>query len=90
MAATDGGFWLVGSTDRDIYLAKMDAAGNVEQTSTYDGGAIEGAGTILTTSDDGFLLVGSTSPGYPSPVQALVIKLEVSGSVQWSRTYGVF
>ncbi|WP_157044857.1 hypothetical protein [Chloroflexus aggregans] len=90
VAAADGGFWLAGSTDRDIYLVKMDADGNVQRAITYDGGALEGAGTILATSDGGFLLVGSTSPGYPSPVQALMVKLDGSGSVQWSRTYEVF
>ncbi|MGC8801943.1 MAG: hypothetical protein ACP5UR_17040 [Chloroflexus sp.] len=91
VAAADGRFWLVSSlissTDRDIYLVKMDADGNVQRAITYDIGAIEGASTILATSDGGFLLVGSTSPGYPSPSQPLVVKLDGSGSVQWSRTY---
>ncbi|MGB9890490.1 MAG: hypothetical protein ACPLTQ_12620, partial [Anaerolineae bacterium] len=91
VAAADGGFWLasslISSTDRDIYLVKMDADGNVQPAITYDGGAIEGAGAILATSDGGFLLVGSTSPGYPSPSQPLVVKLDGSGRVQWSRTY---
>lgn len=87
VAAADGGFWLAGSTDRDIYLVKMDADGNVQRAITYDGGALEGAGTILATSDGGFLLVGSTSPGDLSPSQPLVVKLDGSGSVQWSRTY---
>lgn len=88
MAAADGGFWLAGSTAQgDIYLVKMDADGNVQRAITYDGGAFERAGTILATSDGGFLLVGSTSPGYPSPAQPLVVKLDGSGRVQWSRTY---
>lgn len=90
VAATDGGFWLVGSTGSDIYLARMDAAGNVQQAITYDGGALEEAGTILATSDGGFLLVGSTSPGYPFPGRALMVKLDGSGSVQWSRTYELY
>jgi len=88
VAAADGGFWLAGSTAQgDIYLVKMDADGNVQRAITYDGGAFERAGTILATSDGGFLLVGSTSPGYPSPAQPLVVKLDGSGRVQWSRTY---
>jgi len=90
VAATDGGFWLVGSTGSDIYLARMDAAGNVQQAITYDGGALEEAGTILATSDGGFLLVGSTSRGYPFPGRALMVKLDGSGSVQWSRTYELY
>ncbi|RMD75637.1 MAG: hypothetical protein D6823_09735, partial [Chloroflexi bacterium] len=90
VAVADGGFWLVGSTGSDISLARMDATGNVQQTSIYDGGAIEGAITILTTTDGGFLLVGNVQMNYNSPVQALVVKLDDSARVQWSRTYEVF
>jgi len=89
VAATDGGFWLAGSTQDNIYLLKIVADGSVQGGRIYNGGASEGANTILATSDGGLLLVGSTSPGYPSPAQALVVKMDGSAGVQWSRTYTV-
>ena len=63
----DSGQILVGSTDgfgsgsTDVYLAKTDANGTLEWNRTYGGVGADVGYDVRSTSDGGYIVVGSTS-----------------------------
>ena len=88
----DGGFALIGfCTFGDfsyyLWLAKTDAAGNLEWSkpiSPYVGGP-----AIFQTSDQGYIILGSGSDGsVMSPLFYKITTINSEGETQWFKTYG--
>jgi hypothetical protein len=81
-ATRDGGFALAGviqppgATTVKAWVCKLNAAGNVSWSRTYNG---DEASSIIQTSDGGLLMTS----GYP----ARAFKLSASGVVQWAKKY---
>jgi|GEM_PF-670568 len=77
-----------GGTPQTLLLFRMDSAGNVLWTR-----GIEGLGTSLTsvrvmkTRDGGYLL-GGTADAFGNWTQAVLVKVDSAGAVQWARDYG--
>ena len=94
LQTTDGGFALAGWTnsygtgDNDMWLVKTDAKGAVQWTQTYGGIGSEWSRDFLQTTDGGFALVGVTSYSNSFDSDILLLKTDVSGIIQWNRTYG--
>jgi hypothetical protein len=94
LQTTDGGFALAGWTnsygagDNDMWLVKTDAKGAVQWTQTYGGIGSEWSRDFLQTTDEGFVLVGVTVYSNSFDSDILLLKTDVSGIVQWNRTYG--
>ncbi len=89
----DGGFIIIGenrsvSGNKDIYLIRTDAEGNLLWEKTF-GGIVEDAGYGVTqTSDNGFLLTGVTrTPGIEF-TDLIVIKTDDSGTLLWEKRMG--
>ncbi|MFZ8835402.1 MAG: hypothetical protein ACO2O5_14595 [Candidatus Caldipriscus sp.] len=63
---SDGGYIVAGSTysfgagDRDFFLIKTDANGNIQWAKTYGGTNGEWANSAQRTSDGGYIVVGLT------------------------------
>jgi hypothetical protein len=82
VATRDGGFALAGVTQPPgtstlkAWACKLNGAGNVSWSRTYNGGE---ASSIIQTSDGGLLMTS----GYP----ARAFKLNASGAVQWAKKY---
>ena len=91
--AGDGGFLVLAETDsfgggeRDLYLLKLDANGDLAWSETYGGAGTEWAKDLIRTADDGFVLVGETS-SFGDSFDAYVIKVDGSGAVLWETTLG--
>ncbi len=92
----DGGRLLVGSTNsfgaggtRDIYLLRLNAAGDVVWSRTYGGSDTDEWAIAIPTSDEGLLLAGSIQPTSPmfADSDTLLVKLDASGNIQWGRKY---
>jgi hypothetical protein len=87
----DGGFALAGSTatggveTTDMYLVKVDAAGNETGSWTYGGSMEDRAQCVIEASDGGFVLAGSGYSAVQGNTDAYVVK---TGPVPWSKTYG--
>ena len=91
---SDGSFLAAGRTNdfsQSHFLAwKMDERGNVIWHHTY---GIDTESEFLhdgiATSDGGALLVGSTSYGQDYQDNALAMKIDSTGSVEWQRMYSM-
>lgn len=93
VATSDGGFLAggqIGSYD-DIVLFRTDNLGNLHWAKRYGTTSGEEIRSIVETSDGGFLLSGSTgsiaSGGFTNG-DAILVKIDSSGNVQWANRYG--
>ncbi|MBU0483636.1 MAG: hypothetical protein KKB30_03885 [Proteobacteria bacterium] len=93
--APDNGFIIVGKTESmgsgfsDIYLIKTDSAGNEVWSKTFGGAGYDYASSVQTTSDGGYVLVGTVDEGFLSWEDLInLIKVDEDGNTVWSKTYG--
>ena len=94
---SDNGYVAASSSSSQDWVIRFDAAGKILWENSYCGvvgGGTAGAGTINAvqqTADGGFILAGTTwmeSPVYNYTYAAWFYKLDASGALQWSNTYG--
>jgi len=88
----DGGFVVAGWGNpdpgfSDVILIKTDWLGEQEWCRTYGGEDDEFCFSVQQTTDDGFILAGSTG-SFGNGGDAYLIKTDVEGNEQWSQTYG--
>jgi alpha-tubulin suppressor-like RCC1 family protein len=108
---SDGGYLCAGTTDSsdisgvtvngpsDLYVAKLNATGEIIWQKTYGGSGYEGdmespTGTNILTSDGG-LVIGSTStsldvPGSPNhgAGDAYIVRTDANGEILWQHLFG--
>ena len=91
---SDGGFTLAGRTTSygagswNLYLVKTDASGQMEWNRTFGGTGYSDAKSLIQTSDGGFLLAGSRDPYDGSSNNMWLVKTNVTGHMEWNRTFG--
>jgi hypothetical protein len=68
-------------------LMLRNAMATVEWIQTYPVGVDDHARSVVQTSDGGYVLAGHMH-GNGTDLQALIVKTDSSGNVQWNRTYG--
>ncbi len=89
----DGGYIAVGWTeptggDKDIYLIKLDEAGNIEW-QRYLGGKKDDKGhDVCQTSDGGYLVVGWTKSWGAGSGDLYIIKTDEMGKELWHKAFG--
>jgi hypothetical protein len=96
MQTSDGGYVVIGDTRSfstpvgfaDAYLVKLDEDGNQVWDKTYGDVNIDMGRSVLQTPDGGFLIAGETFPAGASANKAYLVKTDLDGNMQWSRTYG--
>lgn len=89
----DIGYALVGCTGgfpyRDVWLFKTDEFGNMEWNRTYGGTNDDSAYSLVKTPlDGGYTIAGWTKSFGAGNYDAWLIKTDVSGNMEWNRTYG--
>jgi uncharacterized repeat protein (TIGR01451 family) len=107
----DGGFYFTGYTTSsngdipltrglgDIYLAKFDAAGNIQWSKTYGGDNGEFVSGIQSTNDGGCIIsatsyshnngqVPANNSGNTTKPDVWILKLDQSGNIQWTKMLG--
>lgn len=78
----------------DAWALKLDAAGNVLWLKAFGGSDNDFASCATSTPDGGYLIAGETSSkdGIVCKKHSLselwLIKMDASGNIQWSRTFG--
>jgi hypothetical protein len=89
----DGGYALTGQTTSygvgtDFWLVKTDAAGNHQWNKTYGGTGYDGAKSIVQTSEEGYVLMGTTDSFGAGSSDFWLVQTDASGITQRSMTYG--
>ena len=92
--AADSGYVIVGKTNSfgaggyDGLITKINKRGNVVWSKTVGGSGNDELGAIKRTSDNGFIVCGSTR-SFGNPIgDAWLIKLDGAGTIQWAKKYG--
>jgi hypothetical protein len=92
---SDGGYAMAGYTysygagGNDMYLVKIDSAGNMLWNTTYGGNMNDAASSVIQTSDGGYMLVGTTSSfGVGSYRDIYMVKVDSNGNQLWYKLFG--
>ncbi len=72
----------------DVYVVKLDGAGNVEWTRTIGGPKDDVGVSIVQTGDGGYAVAGCTWSFGAGRWDVYVVKLDGAGNVEWTRTIG--
>jgi len=94
LATTDGGYALAGFTNSsgagnyDGWLVKVDSTGNMQWNKTYGGATADDLYTVFQTNDGGYVLAGYTTSFGAGAADGRFIKVDSSGNLLWSQTYG--
>ncbi len=89
--ASGGGIIMCGATDAtpsDGFISKTDLNGDVQWTKTIGGSQEDVINVVRATSDGGYIAAGYTKSSGAGDKDALLIKLDASGNISWSKTYG--
>jgi hypothetical protein len=92
----DGGYLLGGYTfsfgagTKDIWLIKTDSTGNALWNKTYGWYEYEDLGapeSVAKTNDGGYVMAGTTRSHAVGGEDALLIKINSTGFIEWNKTY---
>jgi hypothetical protein len=90
----DEGYISVGATSSfghggyDIYLIKMDEAGDTVWTRTIGGSSADRAYSVGLTDDGGYILVGYTGSFGDGDEDVYLVRTDADGDTLWTRRYG--
>ena len=78
----------------DCWIVKTDAFGNLQWQRTYGGTFEDMANSIEQTADGGYIMAGTSASnngdvsGNHGDKDFWVVKLSVSGDIEWQKSYG--
>ena len=75
------------STNDDIFLLRLDMAGNIIWQKTYGNEKYERTTQLLQTSDNCYVLIGQRNIS-TSNIDSYVLKIDTSGNLLWEKTFG--
>ncbi len=90
----DGGYLAVGYTQSfgrgkaDVYVVKLDAAGNLQWTRTIGGKDWDEGCAVVQTPDSGYIITGITQSFGYGGADVYIIKLDAEGNLQWNKVIG--
>ncbi|MBK9730997.1 MAG: T9SS type A sorting domain-containing protein [Chitinophagaceae bacterium] len=80
----------------DYWVVRLDAAGSIQWQNTIGGSGEDMLHAVVLTSDNGYLLGGTSASGISGDKTEAskgssdywVVKLDVSGNIEWQKTIG--
>ncbi len=94
LETSDGGFLVAGRSDalgaggNDIYLVKFSSSGTPLWSRAVGGSGNDGAYSVCETADGSIVAAGYTDSFGAGGLDALLVKLDSGGTVQWSTVVG--
>jgi hypothetical protein len=91
---SDHGFIITGSTKSftaisgRIYLVKTDSLGNPLWSKIFGGVIGEAGNCVKQCSDGGYIITGYTNSFGAGGQDVFLVKTDLSGNLQWMKTYG--
>jgi hypothetical protein len=91
---SDGGYIISGLTfsygngSDDVYLVKVDAAGNEQWEKTFGGSQSDEGLDARQTADGGYIVAGYTNSSGSGGSDVYLVKTDASGNEQWNKTFG--
>ncbi len=91
---SDGGYIIQGITNSfgaggyDYLVIKLNSSGDIQWSKTIGGGSADYGNAIFQTSDGGYIAVGRTTSFGAGSADALIVKLNSSGDINWAKTIG--
>ena len=107
---TDGGFIVLSTSqslisgnvtgtnhgDRDCWIVKLDASGNISWNKLLGGSALDVAISIQQTADGGYIVAGYSNSNLSGDVTSnnhgiddcWIMKLDASGNILWNKLFG--
>ncbi len=92
--ADNGGYVIAGSTrsygegNHDVYIIKLDSNANLLWTKTVGGTGWDDGMSVVQTNDGGYAICGYSDSNSNSTSYSYVVKLDSSGSLQWTKHVG--
>jgi hypothetical protein len=77
-----------GASNFDAWILKVNSSGEVIWQKILGGGGFEEIKAITSTSDGGYIAVGSTKSFGAGDYDLWILKLNSSGNLVWQKTYG--
>jgi regulation of enolase protein 1 (concanavalin A-like superfamily) len=75
-------------SDQDLYVAKLDANGDLLWSKTFGGPDYDSSAEAIQTVDGGYVLLSQiSSPVDYMPLYTQVVKIDANGNMQWNKTY---
>ncbi|MCD4848232.1 MAG: T9SS type A sorting domain-containing protein [Candidatus Aegiribacteria sp.] len=89
----DDGFIIAGLTHSfgslsQMYLVKTDSFGNLDWQGTYGGGYVEYGYSAQQTSDNGYIICGSSNTFGAGSYDMYLVKTDSLGVMDWQKTFG--
>lgn len=90
---SDGNFAVIGKTKssgnggEDIYFLKIDPDGNLLIQKTYGGTVDDFARSVDNTSDQGFIIAGTTCSTDSGDAEMMIMKINANGDSLWNKTF---
>jgi hypothetical protein len=99
---SDGGYVVLGTTmsfeprdtaathwgDANVYLLRLDEFGDTLWSRRYGGTCDDYGNSVQQTSDGGYIVAGTSSSFGRGDADVYLAKVDSSGHMLWSRTYG--
>jgi hypothetical protein len=92
---TDGGYIVTAQTspsdigkDNDVLVFKLSSTGSIQWKRLYGGNDGDSPLAIRQTTDGGYVVISTTRSFGVQDVDAWILKLDASGNLIWSRTFG--
>lgn len=93
---TDGGYIVAGTVtpysyqegDADVWVFKIDAAGNEVWSKTFGDSADDWGKSVRQTTDGGYIVAGNTESYGAGEYDIWLLKLDSLGNEMWSKTFG--
>ncbi|MEP3225734.1 MAG: hypothetical protein ABJO01_07155 [Parasphingorhabdus sp.] len=94
LSLTDGNFLMLGNQFSEnngrynLWLVKLDPAGNILWQKNYGGERNEYARSIMATPDGNFLISGATESKGAGSFDVWLLKIDGEGNLLWDKTFG--